>query len=83
MCIRDSVRGETGFNTCHGYHIVVSGGRYSSDPPLDIIGRPGQDVYKRQEQFLAIYGDVISLHMTTVFVIGQNPKCERRNKKDD
>lgn len=27
--------------------------------------------------------DVISLHMTTVFVIGQNPKCERRNKKDD
>ena len=36
------VRGETGFNTCHGYHIVVLGGRYSSNPPPDVIGRPGQ-----------------------------------------
>ena len=47
------VRGETGFNTCHGYHIVVSGGRYSSDPPLDIIGRPGQriEVLESGEEF--------------------------------
>lgn len=39
------VRGETGFNTCHGYHIVVSGGQYSSNPPPDVIGRPGQRIW--------------------------------------
>ena len=47
------VRGETGFNTCHGYHVVVSEGRYSSNPPPDVIGRPGQriEVLESGEEF--------------------------------
>ena len=34
-------------------HVMVSGGRYSSDPPLDIIGRPGQriEVLESGEEF--------------------------------
>ena len=50
-------RGEPGYNTCHGYHIVAIDRLPEFQASIDILGRPGTSVkiLESGEEFTAVY----------------------------